>query len=149
MPVRSICKEVSNLPDHVHHAHLFASNLDAALKFYRHMFGGEILADLNMAGARNVFLAIGKGRLHFYDQPPRDEGRGSIHHIGIQTDDLEGLVGRLKVRGFQFRKEISDFGFWKYVMAQAPDNVLLELFQIVPEKLPEGDLQKLARISVI
>ncbi len=137
------------MPNHVHHAHLFASNLDASLKFYQEMFGAEILADLDMAGARNVFLAIGQGRLHFYDQPPRDEGRGAIHHIGIQTDNLEALVAHMKSKGVFFSKEIADFGFWKYVMAPAPDNVLLELFQLVPEKLPEGDLKNLEKISVI
>ncbi len=137
------------MPNHVHHAHLFASNLDASLKFYQEMFGAEILADLDMAGARNVFLAIGQGRLHFYDQPPRDEGRGAIHHIGIQTDNLEALVAHMKSKGVFFSKEIADFGFWKYVMTPAPDNVLLELFQLVPEKLPAGDLKNLEKISVI
>lgn len=137
------------MPNHVHHAHLFASNLDASLKFYQEMFGAEILADLDMAGARNVFLAIGQGRLHFYDQPPRDEGRGAIHHIGIQTDNLEALVAHMKSKGVFFSKEIADFGFWKYGMAPAPDNVLLELFQLVPEKLPAGDLKNLEKISVI
>jgi catechol 2,3-dioxygenase-like lactoylglutathione lyase family enzyme len=137
-----------NMQNHVHHAHLFASDLDATLKFYQEMFGGEILADLNMASARNVFVAVGKGRLHFYDQPPVDEGKGAIHHIGIQTDDLERLVTHMKGRGVLFRKEISDFGFWKYVMVQAPDHVLLELFQIVPEKLPPGDYKDLGKISL-
>ena len=136
------------MQNHVHHAHLFASNLDATLKFYQDMFGGKILADLNMAGARNVFLAVGEGRLHFYDQPPKDEGKGAIHHIGIQTDDLEGLVAHMKGKGFQFRKEISDFGFWKYVMVQAPDKVLIELFQIIPEKLPPGDYRGLGKIPL-
>jgi len=136
------------MQNHVHHAHLFASDLKASLEFYREMFGGEILADLNMAGARNVFVAVGKGRLHFYDQPSKDEGKGAIHHIGIQTDDLEGLVARMKSKGFQFRKGISDFGFWKYVMVQAPDHVLLELFQIIPEKLPAGDYKGLGKISL-
>ena len=136
------------MQNHMHHAHLFASDLEAALKFYQDMFGGEILADLNMAGARNVFVAIGKGRLHFYDQPANDEGKGAIHHIGIQTDDLEGLVAGMKSKGFQFRKEISDFAFWKYIMAQAPDHVLLELFQIIPEKLPSGDYKDLGKISL-
>jgi catechol 2,3-dioxygenase-like lactoylglutathione lyase family enzyme len=136
------------MQSHIHHAHLFSSNLEAALKFYREMFGAEILADLDMAGARNVFIAIGKGRLHFYDQPPRDEGRGAIHHLGIQTDDLEALVAHMKTRGFVFRKTLSDFGFWKYVMVQAPDNVLIELFQIIKEKLPEGDGKSLERMSL-
>lgn len=137
------------MQNHIHHAHLFSSNLNRTLKFYQEMFGGKILADLNMAGARNVFLAIGQGRLHFYDQPPKDEGKGAIHHIGIQTDDLVGLAAHMKGKGFQFRKEISDFGFWKYVMVQAPDKVLLELFQIIPKKLPDGDWKKLQKISVI
>jgi catechol 2,3-dioxygenase-like lactoylglutathione lyase family enzyme len=137
------------MQNHIHHAHLFASDLDAALKFYQDMFGAEILADLDMAGARNVFLAIGKGRLHFYDQPPRDEGRGAIHHLGVQTDDLEALVAQMKAKGFPFRKGITDFGFWKYVMVQAPDNVLIELFQIVKERLPEGDWKKLGKMSLI
>ena len=133
---------------HFHHAHLFASNIDASLKFYQEMFGAEILADVLMAGARNVFVAIGQGRLHFYDQPPKDQGRGAIHHLGIQTDDLGALVAHMKAKGVLFRKEIADFGFWKYVMVLAPDNVLLELFQMVKEKLPEGDLKKLERISL-
>jgi len=137
------------MQSHVHHAHLFSSNLDAALNFYQEMFGAEILADLDMAGARNVFIAIGKGRLHFYDQPPRDEGRGAIHHLGIQTDDLEALVAHMKTKGLIFRKAISDFGFWKYVMIQAPDNVLIELFQIIKEKLPEGNWKSLERMSLI
>jgi len=134
--------------NHVHHVHLFASNIDASLKFYQEMFGAQILADLEMAGSRNVFLAIGKGRLNFYDQPPKDEGRGAIHHIGIETDNLEALVAHMKGKGVPFRKEIADFGFWKYVMAPAPDNVLLELFQIVREKLPEGNWKALERISL-
>jgi catechol 2,3-dioxygenase-like lactoylglutathione lyase family enzyme len=137
------------MQSHVHHAHLFTSNLEAALNFYQEMFGAEILADLDMAGARNVFIAIGKGRVHFYDQPPRDEGRGAVHHLGIQTDDLEALVAHMKAKGFPFRKTVSDFGFWKYVMVLAPDNVLIELFQIVKEKLPEGDWKKLERMSLI
>jgi predicted enzyme related to lactoylglutathione lyase len=73
------------MQSHVHHAHLFASDLDAALKFYQEMFGGKILADLNMAGARNVFVAVGKGRLHFYDQPPKDEGNGAIPDYSRKT----------------------------------------------------------------
>jgi catechol 2,3-dioxygenase-like lactoylglutathione lyase family enzyme len=133
---------------HFHHAHLFASNIDASLKFYQEMFGAKILADIVLAGARNVFVAIGQGRLHFYDQTPKDQGRGAIHHLGIQTDDLEALVAHMKAKGVPFRKEIVDFGFWKYVMVLAPDNVLLELFQIVKEKLPEGDLKKLEKISL-
>jgi len=33
--------EVLNMQNHIHHAHLFASDLDATLKFYQEMFGGR------------------------------------------------------------------------------------------------------------
>ncbi len=101
------------MPTHLHHAHLFASNMDASLKFYQEMFGAKILADREMAGARNIFLAIGKGRIHFYEQAPRDEWRGAIHHLGIETDDLNALIEHMKAKGFHFRKEVCDLGFWK------------------------------------
>jgi len=53
----------------------------------------------------------------------------------------------MRVRGMSFRKGITDFGFWKYVMVMAPDNVLLELFQIIPDKVPAGEYQNLKKIS--
>jgi catechol 2,3-dioxygenase-like lactoylglutathione lyase family enzyme len=121
---------------HVHHVHLFASSLERSIEFYREFFDGKVVLDLEAAGARNVFMRVGTGRMHFYDQPPIDSGRGAIHHFGIQTDDLEALVAKMKARGVKFRKEIADFGFWKYVMAPAPDGVLIELFEVDKEKVP-------------
>jgi len=121
----------------LHHAHLFASNLDESIKFYQEMFGAKVLFDLKMAGARNVMISIGSSKINFYDQPPKDQGKGAIHHLGIETDDLEGLVTHMKDKGFQFIKQIKIFGPLKYIMAAAPDNVLLELFEVVKDKLSE------------
>ena len=117
------------MPCDLHHAHLFASNLDASLRFYREMFGAELVFDTEVAGARNVLIRIGGGHINFYDQPPKDSGRGAVHHLGIRTDDLAALVAHMEARGFQFRKTITDLGVLKYVMAQAPDGILLELFE--------------------
>ena len=71
---------------------MFASNIDESIRFYREMFGAEVLFDMEMAGARNVMISIGGGKLNFYDQPPKEGGRGAVHHLGIETDDLEALV---------------------------------------------------------
>ncbi|MBM4318613.1 MAG: VOC family protein [Deltaproteobacteria bacterium] len=121
---------------HLHHVHLFASDLEASLAFFCDLLGGRVVADLPLAGARNVFVALGGERLHLYDQPPRAGGRGAVHHLGIQTDDLETLVARMKARGVVFRKEITDFGPWKYAMATAPDDLLLELSEVDRAQLP-------------
>jgi len=122
---------------HVHHVHLFASNVDESISFYRDIFGGEVALDMELAGARNVFISVGRGRIHLYDQPPKDSGRGGIHHFGIQTDDIDEVVRRLTDRGVTLRKGVTDFGVWKYVMVPAPDNVLIELFQVDAEAVPE------------
>jgi len=129
------CEEI--MRNSLHHAHLFASNVDESIKFYEEMFGAKILFDLEMAGSRNVMIQIGSSKINFYDQPPMDHGRGAIHHLGIETDDLEALVEHLESKGFQFIKKIKRFGPLKYIMAAAPDNVLLELFEVIKEKVSE------------
>ena len=100
------------------------------------MLGGEVIYDGVLAGSRNVFMRIGRGGLHLYDQPPRDTGRGAVHHIGIRSDDLRALVARMTEAGVRFRSEIREFGTWRYIMCAAPDDVLLELFEFDPEHEP-------------
>jgi catechol 2,3-dioxygenase-like lactoylglutathione lyase family enzyme len=130
----------------LHHAHLFAADIDESLRFYCSMFGAEVLFDTEMAGSRNVMIAIGGGKLNFYDQPPRDAGRGPVHHLGIETDDLEALVERMKAKGVEFRKPIRDLGLWKYVMVEGPDGLLIELFEIAEGT---GDREWRGRISAL
>ena len=113
----------------LHHAHIFASNLDESISFYQEMFGAEIILDLKVGGARNVMIVIGSSKINFYDQPPKDKGRGSVHHLGIETDDIVALVSHMKSKGFEFRKPVNNLGYLKYVMVAAPDNILLELFE--------------------
>ena len=121
---------------HVHHVHIFASDIGASIKFYEEFFGGKVILDAELAGVRNVFIKIGNGRLHLYDQPPKSPGKGSIHHFGIQTDDIEGALSKLRSGGVMLKKGITDLGFWKYVMVPAPDEILIELFQVDKTRLP-------------
>ncbi len=111
------------------HAHLFASDVDETVRWWSEMLGASVVFDLEVAGARNVRISVGRGFIHLYDQPPRVVGSGSVHHLGIQTDDLAALVASMEAKGFRFRRPIKDFGIMKYAMASAPDNVLLELFE--------------------
>jgi len=122
--------------NHIHHAHIFASDLAKSMDFYQKAFGGEIVLDVTVVGARNVFMRIGKGRLHFYDQSPKYSGRGSIHHFGIQTDNLDEGYARLQAMGVPFTKGITDLGYMKYIMVPAPDNILIEYFEVDKESIP-------------
>jgi catechol 2,3-dioxygenase-like lactoylglutathione lyase family enzyme len=122
--------------NHIHHVHIFAENLDKSLDFYKKAFDGKVVLDLNVAGARNVFMKIGTGRLHFYDQAPKNALRGSIHHFGIQTDNLDQGYQKLVSLGVQFNKGITELGYMKYIMVPAPDAVLIEYFEVDKSQVP-------------
>ncbi|MDP6783461.1 MAG: VOC family protein [Dehalococcoidia bacterium] len=123
----------------LHHMHIFASDMEATLGFWQDMFGAKVLFDTEIAGARNVMIAIGSGRMNIYDQPPREGRGGAFHHIGIQTDDLDALTEHMKGKGFRFQRRIREHHYLRYIMAMAPDNILVELFQVLPESAsPEG-----------
>jgi catechol 2,3-dioxygenase-like lactoylglutathione lyase family enzyme len=112
-----------------------ATDIDATIAFWRDGFGAEIAADLQFAGARNVFLRLGDGRIHLYDQPPRTAGAGTVHHLGVQTDELQTVVARLRDLGVSvtnIRNEPSA----AYAMAQGPDDLLVEIFQPDPATIP-------------
>ena len=124
---------------HLQHIHLFASDLDKSITFYTTWFDGEVAWDGAYAGSRNVFMKIGVGALHFYEQQPRDLGRNAVHHLGIQVVGLEDLYDRMGNAGIELRKPIQDSNGSKYFMLEAPDGVLLELFE------PGADREKEAR----
>jgi predicted enzyme related to lactoylglutathione lyase len=122
----------------LHHTHIFASDMGRTLQFWQEMFGAEVLFDQEIAGSRNVMISIGSGRLNIYDQPPREGRGGAYHHLGIQTDDLDALIAHMQSRGFQFKGKIRDFSLGRYMMAMAPDDILLELFETVPAPANEN-----------
>jgi catechol 2,3-dioxygenase-like lactoylglutathione lyase family enzyme len=111
------------------HIHIFASNLSATVDFFTRMLGATIVWDEEAAGVRNVRLALGKGFIHVYDQPPKSERGGTIHHLGIETDDLDGLIARMERHGHRLRNAIRELPKFRYVMIAGPDELLIELFQ--------------------
>ena len=119
----------------LHHTHLFASDVDRSIAFWRDHFGAVVLVDTVFAGARNVFMRIGEGRLHLYDQAPKHAGAGTVHHLGIETDELDALVARLKVAGVSVT-DVRRHAEGDYAMAEGPDGLLLELFRPHVERLP-------------
>jgi len=123
---------------HIHHVHIFASDINKSIKFYEEFFGGKVIFDAELAGQRNVFIRIGNGRVHLYYQPPKNPVRGNIHHFGIQTDHIDEVIGNLKAKGIVLKKDITDLGFWKYIMVPAPDDILIELFQVDKTKIPSS-----------
>ncbi|HYD57986.1 MAG TPA: VOC family protein [Burkholderiales bacterium] len=111
------------------HVHLFASDVPATIEFFGRLFGARVVWDEEAAGVRNVRLALGNAFIHLYDQPPKAPRGGAMHHIGIETDDLDGLVARLRSEGIQLRNPVREERAFRYVMVAGPDDLLIELFE--------------------
>jgi hypothetical protein len=93
------------------------------------MLGAKTVWDEEAAGVRNVRLALGNAFIQIYEQPPKTARGGPIHHLGIETDDLDGLVARMTRNGYEFRNSIREQPKFRYVMIAGPDDLLIELFQ--------------------
>ena len=111
------------------HAHIFASDCRATVQFFQDMFRATLVWDEEVAGARVIRLRIGSAFVEVYDQSPRTPRGGAFHHLGLETDDLDGLVRRMAERGYDFRKDVRVEPTFKYVMISAPDDLLIELFE--------------------
>jgi len=111
------------------HVHLFASNVEVTIKFFKQCFDAKVIWDEQAAGVRNVRIRIGQAFIHLYDQPPKGARGGAMHHLGIETDDLDDLVAKMKSLGISFKNQISEEEKFKYVMVLGPDDLLIELFQ--------------------
>lgn len=114
---------------HLQHIHLFASNIDATIAFYTKWFDARIAWDGDYADARNVFMKIGIGAIHLYEQAPRALGRNAVHHLGMQVVGLHDLYHRMKAAGVDLPNPIREHSGGGYFMVKAPDDVLLEVFE--------------------
>ena len=83
------------------HAHVFSSHVAVTVAFFQSMFDARVVWDEEAARVRNVRLKIGRGFVHVYDQRPKAVKGGVIHHLGIETDDLDALVAKMKAKEFQ------------------------------------------------
>lgn len=124
----------------LHHPHLLATDVAETVGFYRRFLGARVVADEVLLGSRNVMLALGDGRINVYDQAPASTARGAVHHLGVQVRDLPALVASLAEAGVDLRKPIRRGEGFAYVMVEAPDGVLLELFESDDVTMPPAAL---------
>lgn len=122
---------------HMHHTHILCADVEASTAFYRRWFDAEVAWDGDYAGTRNVFLKIGIGALHLYQKSVDTTARNAIHHLGIQVVGLDDLYSRMQQAGIELRNPIRRVDGGGYFMLQAPDNILLELFEPGPLRRPE------------
>ena len=88
---------------------LFASDVDATIRFYKNWFDAEVAWGGEVAGARNVFTRIGVGVLHLHDPPPRGDGKNAVRQPGMQVVGMDEIHERMKAAGLHVPNPIRRF----------------------------------------
>ncbi len=118
------------------HIHLYSTDLDHAVEFYKGMFGAKVVRERTTVSGRTVFLdvnglqlLISGGATTLMPASPEETHYG-VDHFGFSAENLDEAVADLKGKGAKFYKELttSPRGI-RYAFIDAPDNVRIELTQ--------------------
>lgn len=126
---------------HVTHLAIKVMDLDKSVAYYRDVFGYEVINSLWHNGHVSCHLK-GAGinlTLLKYDSEDSPEalyaGTGAtIHHIGIESDDLEGTAAKLVAAGCTLLSEPTSTP----VKYRAPDGTIAELIPMGSGKVRAG-----------
>ncbi len=127
---------------HIHHIAIAVKDLDAALEFYRDALGVEVAGrrEVPAEGVEIAFLPTGESELELLRPLDSENSIGrfidrrgeGIHHICMQTDDIDAAVERIESAGGRMATEIRehpDGTRYAFVHPKSARGVLLELYQ--------------------
>jgi catechol 2,3-dioxygenase-like lactoylglutathione lyase family enzyme len=116
-----------------HHVGIRCTDPDAALRFYTEVLGFSVLEDLEIAGARCVFVGNETVRIELEGGgDPMNAGPATVGltHFAVEVDDIDATAARIAGRGGEFL--IPPFQIRptrKVAFVKAPDGVLIQLIQ--------------------
>jgi len=119
----------------IDHVHIHASNPAKTIEFYESFFGAEVTQEIESVGRRLTIMSLGdKSKLSILHVPPAVEkpntDMASIDHIGIEVENIEELINRLKKKGFTFPVDLTQSPSGaKIAFFFGPDNVYIELIE--------------------
>lgn len=129
------------------HVHLYASDPEATMDFYRRHFGAErVGGSTNAAGDKNHFLILG-GQLLVVSAPPSAwsnvaaapsvaQRQFGFSHLGLNVESVDDQLTELSNGGVQILEPARQSGLIRYAYVAAPDGVVIELTQyVVPTRL--------------
>ena len=129
----------------INHLGIATTGIDEALKFWEDALGLENVHTETVEDqkVRVAMLPIGESRIELLEPTSEDspitkflEKRGGgIHHIAVETDDIEAALAKLKGAGMRLIDEKPRIGaegcLVAFVHPSAANGVLLELVQSI------------------
>lgn len=133
----------------IEHATIRCRDLEESLRFYRELFGAQLLFRRNLPGGKTiVYLRLGESMLELMDLGAAREGGDprecyGVHHLGIKTTDFEAACRELRARGVPFLVEpFSPVAGIRLAFVQDPNGAVLELAERDPKVFDAATAQR-------
>ncbi len=130
----------------INHVGIAVSDLDASLSFWQDALGlklhhvEEVVRQKSKvaffpAGESDVELVVATSEDATIAKFIADKGQG-IHHLCLETDDIEGMLADLKAKGVRLINEeplVEPGRKMAFVHPKSTNGVLLELYEVTKE----------------
>lgn len=110
-----------------------ATHIDESVDFYRDLLGFVVekhtpgkFAELTLHDLHLFLNAPGAGSAGKAGGNPQP---GGWNRFMIVTDDLDGMIGRLRAAGASFRGEVAEAGAGRQILLEDPSGNAVELFE--------------------
>ncbi len=130
----------------IDHLGIAVENLDEAIVLYTQLLGKgpDHLETVEEQKAKTAFFSVGESNLELLESTAPEgpigkfiakQGRGGIHHVCIQVDDIEAALKAYREAGLKLIDETPRLGAHgkkvAFVHPKSTGGVLLELSQVV------------------
>jgi catechol 2,3-dioxygenase-like lactoylglutathione lyase family enzyme len=117
------------------HVHIVSKDPLAAAKWYADNLGGEIVRNIEMRGAPQIYVSFGSGMILVRGQRPGETASAKsglelgVDHFGMRVKgDFDRFCAGLKSKGITFSLEPTDINTsTRIAFINAPDGVSVEL----------------------
>ena len=119
------------------HVHLVSKDPHAAAGWYADKLGGEVVRNVEVRGAPQIYVSFGGAMVIVRGQRPAElaaEKPGlqwGVDHFGLQVNgDFDGFCTGLRDKGVAFSMDPTDFNpTTRIAFIKAPDGVSVELLK--------------------
>jgi catechol 2,3-dioxygenase-like lactoylglutathione lyase family enzyme len=113
----------------LNHVHLKTQDPKQTAQFYVDNLGATMVAEIGTRGYRLNLHGLTLNVTSFVEDQSRQQVYG-MEHFAIDTDDLEGVVARLKANGARVLEEMVTANGRRICFLEGPDGVQLELIEM-------------------
>lgn len=128
----------------INHIAVAVSDIESSLSFWRDALGLELaeLREVPAESAQIAFLPVGGTEVELVRPTTDDSGLAKylvkngagMHHLCLETDDIEGMMAQLKGKGVQLINESPRTGAdgkrYAFIHPKSTGGVLVELYQV-------------------